>query len=584
MAGTAVDSLMAGVAGATTGIGVGAPIYGGSLSIGVTSDAPKVKTFTGQTGKLDAAGYCVAAACYDLMFIMNKAGTAVLPFLALSAVGSNTYKSWTVTLRQGVKFHSGAIFNADAVVANFQAAKADLTVGQALANVVDSCTKVSTYVVKYTTHFSYFTFPFILATSQIAFMADPVMFAPTPSNPGTYTYNGLPQGTGAFKCNSWNLNTSSSWSKNTTYWRQDALGHALPYLSTLTFKVIPDAATRLSALQSASIDIGVFFDGVTQKQIKNGVSAGGNPAVYLSDLNSVYRDPAMNCIMCNVTGKDLTGATGSQDPSGSWVPGPAAPTSDIRIRSAMSNAINRTAYLTGIDQGQGATSDGPFRTSSPFYAAHGYPAGGTPANITAARSAVNSYKSSHGIASGTPVTVHMQIVSGSSTAANQFTFIKNALTPVGINLVAVPLLQSVLIGNAIYKRYECTGWAQFGGASPDLNYVWWTAFQLSGHGTYFSGFVNFANNVDAVLENAMLAAMATSSLATRKTKWKTVNTQLTHDLPYIWLDTTVSMWAANSHVQNWAYGSAPSVTSVKSATPCLNPDGGAMGWSSIWIN
>ncbi|WP_455424081.1 ABC transporter substrate-binding protein [Amycolatopsis thailandensis] len=52
--------------------------------------------------------------------IMNKPGTADLePGLAEKWEGSNEGKTWTFTLKKGVKFHDGTAFNAEAVCFNF---------------------------------------------------------------------------------------------------------------------------------------------------------------------------------------------------------------------------------------------------------------------------------------------------------------------------------------------------------------------------------------------------------------------------------------------------------------------------------
>ncbi len=590
LAGTVVDTLVADVAGATTGVNTGTPVTGGTLKVGVTSDAPIVKKFTGQTGKWDAAGFCVGVALYDPLFVTNKAGTAVLPCLALSAVAvaGSSFKKWNVTLRQNVKFHDNTPFNADAVVANFQAANADTTVGQALYKVLVNCTKVSTYVVQYTTFFPYFTFPFSLAEQQIAFMANPTMFAPVPSHPAGYTFNGLPNGTGPFVCSSWTIGSSNSHTKNANYWRKDSANRSLPYLNGITFIVQPDAPTRILDLQSGTMDVAVFFDGVSQKQIRStsGVSTPGGKAQWLSDLGSTSRSPAMNSIMCNVTGKDYAGNYGTQDTSGTWTnygtggSAHAAPTSDIRIRQAMAHAINRPGYLSGVDQSQGAVSDGIFTKTNAYYLNPGYPA----LSVSTATSLVNAYKTAKGIPHATPVTVHIQTVSGSTSSINAFNYVKNQLAPTGIALVSVPLVQSTLINNAIFKTYECTQWAQFGGVVPDLNYVWWTCYKNPFGSGQVSGFVNFANNVDTIIENDMLAAVATSSATTRKAKWQAINKRFAIDLPYIWLDTTVSLWAVNPHVQNWANAHAPTATSVKSTQPILSPNGGVMAWAEIWIH
>jgi ABC-type transport system substrate-binding protein len=578
MAGTIVDTLVSDVAGATSGVGSGNPVTGGTLRVGLASDAPKISTFTGQTGKWDAAGFSVGAAVYDSLFLTNKAITGVLPNLAVSAVGSNSYKTWTVNLRQGVKFHSNTTFNADAVVANFTAAQNDSTVGAAIAGIINSCTKTGPYQVQYTTAFSFYPFPYMLAEQQIAYIADPAMFAPDPSKPKQYTYSGLPSGTGPFVCQSWSLNVNSQFTKNNSYWRQDASGRSLPYLAGVTFKTIVDPGSRLTSLQGGSIDIGIFNTGPEIKSITSGSSTPHGTATYVSDVKGP-RDPALNMVMCNVLGTDSGGAIGLMDSSGAWTHGSKkSPIASNSIRLALAHAINRAQYLSGVDSGVGAVADGVFRSTSPFYKNPKYPT----YSVSSAKTAVAAYRKAAGISSSAPINITMQIVAGSTSATNQFLFVKNAASAVGITLTAAPVLQSKLIANAIAKTYECSAWSQFGGAVPEINYVWWNCQKFLGKEV--AGYVNFPQNIDTVLEAAMLKAMATTSLTTRKASWATVNAQFAKDLPYLFLDTTVSVWAAAPIVQNYANAHAATATSVKSSSSVLDPDGSSASWAEIWLS
>ncbi|NBV26599.1 MAG: hypothetical protein EBR99_04735, partial [Actinobacteria bacterium] len=196
MAGTVVDSLIS-AAGAVTEVGVDSiPTSGqkgGTLRVGIGSEAPTKLHFSGAQGKMDAAGFCLANAVYDPLFLSSTDAKTWLPHLALSATSDSTKKQWTITLRQGVTYHNGDAFNADNVVANYTAAAADTTVGLAISPLIASCVKVSTYVVKYTTKMAWTTFPFQLAEQQISFMAH---------GSDLDTNGGKPIGTGPFKLDS----------------------------------------------------------------------------------------------------------------------------------------------------------------------------------------------------------------------------------------------------------------------------------------------------------------------------------------------------------------------------------------------
>jgi peptide/nickel transport system substrate-binding protein len=529
----------------------------------------------------------VAAAVFDPMFVTNAAGDAWLPCLATDATPNGDYTVWTINLREGITFHAGGDFNAAAVVANYQAAKANSTVGLAIKPILQDVEATGTYQVQYTTYFPYATFPYLL-TGQTGFIADPNMFAPTPSDPSTYTWSGGPSGTGPFIYKSWALNVESEWTKNTSYWRQDANGKTLPYLAGVNFKTIVDPSTRLSALEGGSVQMAIFYDGPSIKTLEKGVKSGGKTVGWISDLHGPV-EPSQNLILCNVTGTSWLGVVGTQHSNGSWVASSKpSPITDVRIRGALAHAINRTAYLSGIDSNIGATSDGIYRKTSPFYVNPDYPA----YSVSAGKSLVAAYKTANHLSSSAKVTINMQILKGSKTATNQFLFWQKAAKAVGITLNSVDVVQSTLIQNAIFKEYEMSAWAQFGGVVQDVNYVWWSSSRLSNDsvapgflgGTPYANFVNFANNVDGVIESAMLTALASNVTSVQKANWATVNSQFAKDLPYLWLDNTVSVWGAASTVQNWGAAAVPASGSVKSTVPILVLASGVTGWAQIWLS
>ena len=97
-------------------------------------------------------------------------------------------------------------------------------------------------------------------------------------------------------------------------------------------------------------------------------------------------------------------------------------------------------------------------------------------------------------------------------------------------------------------------------------------------GTMIGGAVNFAHQADPVIETSMLNALASPpNSAAQKAHWQKVNAQFAKDVPYLWLDTTVTAFAARKNVQNWVSGTAGDGT-----TRCLSPDGGSARWDQIW--
>ncbi len=607
MAGTIVDDLLANSASAAAiGVNSGKPKRGGTLTVGTLSDVPNFHIFNGSQGKLDASGFCVANALYDPLFVMSANGKVALPMLALSASHNANYTVWTINLRQGVSFTNGDPFNADIVVANYTAANADPTVGLAIKPIIASVTKVSAYTVQYNMVIPFSAFPVSLAEQQIAYMAHPSSFVPT--------YTGNPIGTGPFKVKTWQVGVESQFVKNTRYWKTDAHGRALPYLTNIHFKTIVDPSARNQALQAGDVDMILQQDGpqiLALKKMKH--------VKHVTDMTQP-RDPGLNFLIVNNTGTmnqyfawagefapavpgalqyilkgqappvpvqeaDYIGTMGAVNPSTlQWDTTLKPVLNDPSIRTACAMAINRSTYFRVIDNGVGEIADGIFRKSSPYYKNPGYPA----FNPSKAKALVNAYKAKNNVST---VSFVIDIVAGSSTATKQFAFFQQEFAAIGINVTPRSLVQSTLINNVIYGEYDCAGWNQFGGVDQSLNYVWFdsqsaTASPAVGGlgmaalpaGTQIAGAVNFAHQADPVIEAALLAALAARpNSAAQRTAWQTVNRRFVTNQTYLMLDTTVNAWAARSNVQNWVSGTAGDGT-----TRCLSPDGGSARWDQIW--
>ena len=607
MAGSVVDGLLANVAGATVGVNKGRPKIGGTLTVGLISDVPNFHVFNGAQGKMDESAFCVANALYDPLFVMSLSGKVALPMLALSASHNADYTVWTIALRQGVKFTNGDPFNADLVIANYTAAKADPTVGLAIQPILTSVTKIDTYTVAYNMAIPFSAYPITLAEQQVAYMAHPSSFVPT--------YTGNPIGTGPFKVKSWQVGVESQFTKNAGYWRKDGAGRKLPYLSGINFKTIVDDASRNQALQSGGVDMILQQSGAQiagLKKMKN--------ITYVTD-ESAPRDPSVNCLIMNTTGTlnqyfcwagqfasigvpgslpyilkgqtpptavqqaDYLGTLGAVNPSTlQWDTTLKPVVNDVTIRKACAMAINRSTYFKVIDGSVGAVADGVYRKTSPFYRNPGYPA----YNPAKAKALVNAYKSANSVSK---VGFVIDTVSGNSSANQAFAFFQQQLAAVGITVTQRQVVQSTLINNVIYGQYDCSTWNQFGGVDPSLNYVWFLSLNATASpavgglgmaalpaGTYIAGAVNFAHQGDSTIENSMLRALAAApGSALQKKSWETVNTQFARVFPYLFLDTLVTAFAARKNVQNWVSGTAADGT-----TRCLSPDGGSARWDQIW--
>ncbi|MCA9863941.1 MAG: twin-arginine translocation signal domain-containing protein, partial [Thermomicrobiales bacterium] len=83
-----------------------------AIIFGVGTDVDELDPRTTDTQE----GYIACANVYDCLVLYELGATTLRPGLAESWEISDDGLEYTFTLRQGVKFHDGADFNADAVV------------------------------------------------------------------------------------------------------------------------------------------------------------------------------------------------------------------------------------------------------------------------------------------------------------------------------------------------------------------------------------------------------------------------------------------------------------------------------------
>jgi 4-phytase/acid phosphatase/peptide/nickel transport system substrate-binding protein len=179
------------------------------------------------------------------LFRMDKKGR-LLPVLGLSAESTGEGNIWVIRLRQGVHFHDGEPFNADAVVHHWQRmlAPENKYRGRRLFEPVKRVEKVDEHTVR-----------FILAHPWPAFLkilSDELYlcaFIPSPKAVEEDIHNTKPVGTGPFRFYRWNSGDHFVVSKNENYWQEGK-----PYLNKVVFRIVPDHQTRFASLMAGQID------------------------------------------------------------------------------------------------------------------------------------------------------------------------------------------------------------------------------------------------------------------------------------------------------------------------------------------
>lgn len=160
-----------------------------------------------------------------------------VPGLATQWSHNEDATQWSFKLREGVSFHDGEPFNAEAAKFNLDYRRE--TTGKAWLSNVESVEVVGEYEIVIQLYSSNITFDSDLTPPFLA------MISPKSVNETNEVKYAA--GTGPFKLETWDKDTQFVLLQNEDYYEGS------PTLSKITFKVIPDAQTRAMALENGEV-------------------------------------------------------------------------------------------------------------------------------------------------------------------------------------------------------------------------------------------------------------------------------------------------------------------------------------------
>jgi len=181
----------------------------------------------------------------ERLFRMDQAGN-LIPILGLSATPLEDGRLWDIKLRQGVLFHDGTTFNANAVVHHWARMlnPENNFKGRKFFQPVRKVEKIDEYMVRF--YLDHPWPPFLKTLSnELYFTA----YIPSPKAVEEGSHDKKPVGTGPFKYYKWNSGDHFVVLKNQHYWQKDK-----PYLNKIVFRSIPDQQTRFASLAAGQLD------------------------------------------------------------------------------------------------------------------------------------------------------------------------------------------------------------------------------------------------------------------------------------------------------------------------------------------
>ncbi|MEO1988340.1 MAG: ABC transporter substrate-binding protein [Martelella sp.] len=261
---------------------------------------------------------------YDGLVRYKDGTLEVEPALATDWDISEDGKTYTFKLREGVKFHDGSDFNAEAVKFNFDRMLNEDneyydTGPFPLAfffSSIDTVEVVDDMTVKFT-----LTEPYAPFLSNLAYPTG-LIVSPAAVKEYGKDFGRHPSGTGAFKFEEWDPNAKVVVSKNADYW------DGAPPLEAVVFRPVTDANTRVAEMLSGGLDVMVEVPPDALQQFS------GN------DNYKVYEQAGPHLWFLILNMKDGVFA-------------------DKKVRQAVNYAINKEAIVNDILQGTAEVAAGP---------------------------------------------------------------------------------------------------------------------------------------------------------------------------------------------------------------------------------
>lgn len=249
----------------------------------------------------------------------------VVPVLAESYNVSDDGLVYTFTLKEGIKFHDGADFNAEAVKANIERVMDEannLRMRRSFTKVAsvearDAKTVVITLSEPYNAFLNKMAMLLIVSPKAIADKTD--------------LAQGVAAGTGPYKFKEWVQGDRLDLVKNEAYWQE-----GLPKVDSVTFKPVPENGSRIAMLKTGEAD---FIYPMPTEQV---AQVEGEEGIVIDKIDSTI----VRYVTLNTMKK---------------------PFDDVRVRQALNYAIDKEAYIKVVKTGLGSKLDSSMSSKTQYY-------------------------------------------------------------------------------------------------------------------------------------------------------------------------------------------------------------------------
>jgi peptide/nickel transport system substrate-binding protein len=461
----------------------GTPVDGGTLVAAVPAETDG---WNPTRNRWSGAGAFVGSTVLESLLTLDEQAAAV-PRLLTAWEPNATLDSWTLTLRDGVRFQNGEPFDAAAVKLNLDGIDSAPVSGAALKGLIVGTTVIDSHVLRVDLSQPWGAFPTSFLAGQSASMMAPEMLR---SEDHGVSH---PIGTGPFTFVNWSPGDVFEVAKNPDYWQEGK-----PHLDAIEFKVITDEASAAAALKTGAVDM----------------ISSGSPAT-ADQLAADYRvirdwqlDPSF--VMTNT----LPEVSGQPNPLG-----------NVHARRALAYATDREAVAATVGAGvQIPTS--PFSPDNPW----GMPAdqnGYPDFDQAKARDEVQAYLADTGESS---LRFSVIVAGGAGTSVVQQ--VQSQWKEVGIDIDIETLEAAEVISEVVGGHYQAALFGPYTSPDPDQNHYFWSASTAQGEGNIS---INFTQYTTPAMEQNLETGRRSSSVAERKAAYDDVVREINDAAVNIWL-------------------------------------------------
>lgn len=356
--------------------------------------------------------------------------------------------TWTFTLNEGIKFHDGADFNAEAVKATFDRIL-DHATGSPQRDKLSMISEVvvdDEYVVTLKLKEPYAPLLSILA-SQEGSMISPKAIAEAADELATH-----PVGTGPFVFETWKSGQEITLTSNKDYWG------TVPKVDKVTFKVVPEDSTRLAMIESGEAHIAEQVPVTEIDRIEN------------SSTMNLFRAEGLAVEFIGFNVKDTL-------------------LSDVKVRQAISYAVDREAIISGIYDNVGTLANSAMSPKIIGYSSETKP---YDYDVVKAKELLKEA----GVQEGTKVKL---LTSDRKERINMAEVIQSQLKGIGLDVDIQVMEYGAFISEITKEQHQIfiSGW---GNATGDADYNQYNLFHTASMGPPGNHFYYSNPEVDKLIE------------------------------------------------------------------------------------